>query len=94
MFQLNLMQFIFVASWQGKRVSKPDWEFPITTNGVLAVLVFYMFESQDEDQQLIELISASTELGLMIQRKQAEGEIRKALERKRNSRNSNLALSP
>jgi len=55
----------------------------LTTNGVLAVLVFYMFESQDEDQQLIELISASTELGLIIQRKQAEGEIRIALEKEK-----------
>jgi PAS domain S-box-containing protein len=51
----------------------------LTTSGVLAVLVFYMFESKDEDQRLIELISASTELGLMIQRKQAEGEVHKAL---------------
>lgn len=50
-----------------------------TTTGVLAVLVFYMFESQDEDERLTELISASTELGVMIQRKQAEGEVRKAL---------------
>jgi PAS domain S-box-containing protein len=57
---------------------------PIIANeGVLAVLVFYMFESKDEDQRLIELISASTELGLMIQRKQAEGEIRKALEKEK-----------
>lgn len=55
----------------------------LTTDGVLAVLVFYMFESKDEDQRLIELISASTELGLMIQRKQAEGEIRKALEKEK-----------
>ena len=55
----------------------------LTPDGVLAVLVFYMFESQDEDQQLIELITASTELGLMIQRKQAEGEIRKALEKEK-----------
>jgi PAS domain S-box-containing protein len=46
-----------------------------TTTGVLAVLVFYMFESQDEDERLTELISASTELGVMIQRKQAEGEV-------------------
>jgi PAS domain S-box-containing protein len=52
----------------------------IGNEGVLAVLVFYRFESKNEDQRLIELISASTELGLMIQRKQAEGEIRKALE--------------
>ena len=55
----------------------------LTTKGVIAVLVFYMFESRDEDQRLIELISASTELGLMIQRKQAEGEIRKALEKEK-----------
>ncbi|HEY9743961.1 MAG TPA: histidine kinase dimerization/phospho-acceptor domain-containing protein, partial [Coleofasciculaceae cyanobacterium] len=55
----------------------------LTPNGVIAVLVFYMFESQDEDQRLIELISASTELGLMIQRKQAEGDIRKALVREK-----------
>jgi PAS domain S-box-containing protein len=55
----------------------------LTTNGVIAVLVFYMFESRDEDQRLINLISASTELGLMIQRKQAEGEIRKALEKEK-----------
>jgi PAS domain S-box-containing protein len=55
----------------------------LTTDGVLAVLVFYMFESKDEDQRLIELIAASTELGLMIQRKQAEGEIRKALEKEK-----------
>lgn len=55
----------------------------LTTNAVIAVLVFYMFESRDEDQRLIELIAASTELGLMIQRKQAEGEIRKALEKEK-----------
>jgi PAS domain S-box-containing protein len=58
----------------------------LTTDGVLAVLVFYMFESKDEDQRLIELIAASTELGLMIQRKQAEGEIRKALEKEKELR--------
>lgn len=55
----------------------------LTPDGVIAVLVFYMFESQDEDQRLIELISASTQLGLMIQRKQAEGDIRKALAREK-----------
>ncbi|HEY9708345.1 MAG TPA: PAS domain S-box protein, partial [Oculatellaceae cyanobacterium] len=55
----------------------------LTPQGVLAVLVFYMFESKDEDQRLIELISASTELGLMVQRKQAEGDIRKALLREK-----------
>ncbi|NEO31077.1 MAG: PAS domain S-box protein [Symploca sp. SIO3C6] len=55
----------------------------IANNIVLAVLVFYMFETRPEDAGLIELISASTELGLMIQRKQAEGEIRKALVREK-----------
>ncbi|HEY9727359.1 MAG TPA: ATP-binding protein [Chroococcales cyanobacterium] len=58
----------------------------LTPVGVLAVLVFYMFESRNEDQQLIELICASTELGLMIQRKQAEGEIRKALAKEKELR--------
>ena len=57
---------------------------PIIANeGVLAVLVFYMFASKDEDKRLIELICASTELGLMIQRKRTEGEIRKALEQEK-----------
>ncbi len=55
----------------------------LTPQSVLAVLVFYMFESKDEDERLIELISASTELGLMVQRKQVEGEIRKALLREK-----------
>ncbi|MBD2071416.1 PAS domain S-box protein [Leptolyngbya sp. FACHB-671] len=57
---------------------------PIVANDrVLAVLVFYMFEAREEDQRLIELISASAELGLFIQRKQAEGEIRKSLLKER-----------
>ncbi|HEY9668744.1 MAG TPA: ATP-binding protein [Coleofasciculaceae cyanobacterium] len=55
----------------------------LTTSGVIAVLVFYMFESKDEDERLIELISASTELGLMIQRKQADEDIRQSLEREK-----------
>lgn len=46
---------------------------------VIAVLVFYMFEAREEDQRLIDLIAASTELGLFIQRKQAEEETRKLL---------------
>lgn len=46
---------------------------------VITVLVFYMFEARQEDQRLIDLIAASTELGLFIQRKQAEEEIRKSL---------------
>ena len=46
---------------------------------VIAILVFYMFEARPEDQRLINLIAASTELGLFIQRKQAEEEMQKTL---------------
>ena len=76
---------VYLRSQLAKEVGlKAGLGIPIlTTDGVLAVLVFYMFESQDQDERLIELISASTELGLMIQRKQAEGEIRKALEKEK-----------
>jgi PAS domain S-box-containing protein len=57
---------------------------PIVANdNVLAVLLFYMFESRDEDRRLIELISASTELGLFIQRKRTEEEVIKALEKEK-----------
>lgn len=52
---------------------------PITANGqVLTVLVFFMFESREEDNRLIELVSAvGTQLGSVIQRKRAETELRK-----------------
>lgn len=53
---------------------------PLLANDeVITVLVFYMLEARQEDQRLIELITASTELGLFIQRKQAEEEVRKSL---------------
>lgn len=55
----------------------------LTLDGVLAVFVFYMFESRPEDARLIELIAASTELGLLIQRKQAEEKIRSDLLKER-----------
>lgn len=55
----------------------------LASKTVLAVLVFYMFESKNEDARLIELISASTQLGLAIQRKRAEEEVRQALEKER-----------
>lgn len=57
---------------------------PILNDGtVIAVLVFYMFEPHDEDIRLIELIAASTQLGLIIQRKRVEEEVRQALKRER-----------
>ncbi|MBD3884697.1 PAS domain S-box protein [Phormidium tenue FACHB-886] len=53
---------------------------PLLANDeVIAVLVFYMSEARQEDNRLIELITASTELGLFVQRKQAEEEMRKSL---------------
>lgn len=55
----------------------------IASDEVIAVLVFYMFEAREEDARLIELISASTELGLFIQRKQAEEEVQRSLYKER-----------
>ncbi|MBC7973001.1 MAG: PAS domain-containing protein [Verrucomicrobia bacterium] len=51
----------------------------LANDAVIAILVFYMFEARQEDQRLIDLIAASTELGLFIQRKQAEEETQKSL---------------
>ncbi|XGV96885.1 MAG: ATP-binding protein [Leptolyngbya sp. BL-A-14] len=51
----------------------------LANDDVIAILIFYMFEARQEDQRLIDLIAASTELGLFIQRKQAEEEMRKSL---------------
>ncbi len=51
----------------------------ISDDKVLAVLVFLMYETRDEDKRLIELISAvAAQLGLVIQRKQTEVKLNKA----------------
>jgi PAS domain S-box-containing protein len=56
---------------------------PIIANGeVITVLVFYMYTAREEDQRLIDLISASTELGSFILRKQAEEQVRSSLREK------------
>lgn len=47
----------------------------VVEDSVLAILVFYMFEAHEKDEQLIELICASTELGLFMQRKRVEDEV-------------------
>nr|WP_242055522.1 ATP-binding protein [Nostoc flagelliforme] len=52
----------------------------IADDKVLAVLVFYTFELRHPEQRLIELLSASTELGLIMQRQLIEEEISKALQ--------------
>jgi PAS domain S-box-containing protein len=57
---------------------------PIVVNdSVFAILVFYMFEAHEEDEQLIDLICASTELGLFMQRKRVEDEVRTELKKEK-----------
>ncbi|MBW4522554.1 MAG: PAS domain S-box protein [Scytolyngbya sp. HA4215-MV1] len=76
---------VYVRAEFAKAVGlKAGLGIPLIANGVvLAILVFYMFEARDEDERLIELISASTQLGLIIQRKRAEEEVRQALDKER-----------
>ncbi len=85
---------VFLRSQAAKDAGlKAALGIPIIANErVVTVLMFYMFEARDQDQRLIELISASTELGLFIQRKQAEEEVYKALgqERELNALKSEL----
>lgn len=54
----------------------------LADNEVITVLVFYMFEAREEDQRLIDLIAASTELGVFILRKQAEEQLQNSLREK------------
>jgi len=52
----------------------------INRNLVLAVLVFFMFEACAEDKRLVEIVStAATQLGSLIQRKQAEKALRSSV---------------
>lgn len=70
----------FRAKFALKAGLKATLGIPLLANDeVITVLVFYMFEARQEDQRLIDLIAASTELGLFIQRKQAEEEMQKSL---------------
>ena len=55
----------------------------VVEDNVLAILVFYMFEAHEQDEQLIELICASTELGLFMQRKRVEDEVRTELKKEK-----------
>ncbi|MBC8120262.1 MAG: response regulator, partial [Gemmatimonadaceae bacterium] len=52
----------------------------VASNKVLAVLVFYMFELRREDERLVKLICASTQLGTIVQRKRAVQELHRAKE--------------
>jgi len=49
---------------------------------VLAVLVFFMFESREDDKRLVEIVSTvATQLGSLIQRKRVEEALRESEER-------------
>ncbi|HEY9862512.1 MAG TPA: CHASE4 domain-containing protein, partial [Candidatus Obscuribacterales bacterium] len=65
---------------------KAGFGVPITADGeVLAILVFFMFEAREEDQSLVELVSAvATQLGSVMQRKRAEEGLRLAEEKYRS----------
>jgi PAS domain S-box-containing protein len=53
----------------------------IDNNQVLAVLVFFMFESCEEDKRLVEIVSTvATQLGFLMQRKRAEEALRQSEE--------------
>lgn len=77
---------IFVRSQLAKTAGlKAGLGVPILSDGqVLAVLVFFMVRSCEEDKRLMELVSAvAMQLGSIIQRKQAEESLRQAEERYR-----------
>lgn len=65
---------------------KAGFGVPIISNEtVVAVLVFFMFEARQEDQALVELVSAvAMQLGAVMQRKQAEEALRLAEEKYRS----------
>jgi len=71
----------------------------ITDNRVLAVLVFFMFETHEEDKRMAEIVSSvAIQLGSMIQRKHAEEALRESDVRYRslfeNSRDFIFTVSP
>ncbi len=62
---------------------KAGFGVPIIANGqVLSVLVFFMLEPREEDNRLVELVSAAAmQLGSVIQRKQAEQALQESEQR-------------
>ena len=69
---------------------KAGFGVPILANNeVLAVLVFFMFESRQEDRRLVELISTvATQLGAIFQRKQVEAALQESQRRLASLMNS------
>lgn len=75
---------VFVRSQYVKEAGfKAGLGIPILYNNqVLAVLVFFMFEDCEEDKRLVEIVSTvATQLGSLIQHKQAEEALRESEER-------------
>ena len=69
---------------------KAGFGVPILANEqVLAVLIFFMFESRQEDRRLVQLISTvAAQLGAVIQRKQTEVALRESQRRLASLMNS------
>ncbi len=80
----TLTTTIFARSPQAKNCGlKAGFGVPILANDqVLAVLVFFMFESRQEDRRLVELITAvAAQLGAVIRRKQVEAALKESQRR-------------
>ncbi|MBD2103431.1 diguanylate cyclase [Leptolyngbya sp. FACHB-261] len=76
-----LPEALFIRSQSAKESGlKAGLGVPILAGSeVLAILVFFMFDSQPEDKRLVELVSTvATQLGSVIQRKRAEEALRQS----------------
>jgi class 3 adenylate cyclase/HAMP domain-containing protein len=64
----------------GETGLKASFGFPLLVEGVaIAVLVFFQFQSQEENKLLLSLVSTvGNQLGAVVQRKQAEEQLRQA----------------
>jgi len=71
--------FFLRAKAAGEASLRAGFGVPIAAKErVLAVLVFFMSESRDEDEHLVRLVSSvATQLGSLFERKRAEEELRK-----------------
>jgi PAS domain S-box-containing protein len=67
---------------------------PLQHSQVLAVLVFFNFESQEEDRRLMELVSGvAAQLGSVIQRKQTEAALQESETRLRRQQRALMELA-
>lgn len=77
---VTLDPYFLRAKLAGKLGLKAGLAIPILSGRkVVAVISFFMFEARDEDKRLVKLISSiASQLGLVIQRKQAEEMLQKS----------------